>query len=67
MQPQVEVNGKPVFYSIGNFLFPGMAWDPESQKGIMVEINIDEKKISSINTLKILMDGDGIPSVVENW
>lgn len=44
-----------------------MAWDPESQKGIMVEINIDEKKISSINTLKILMDGDGIPSVVENW
>jgi len=67
VQPQVEVNGKPVFYSIGNFLFPGMAWDPESQKGIMVEINIDEKKISSINTLKILMDGDGIPSVVENW
>lgn len=67
VQPQVEVNGKTVFYSIGNFLFPGMSWDPEAQKGIMVELVIDEKRISEINTIKILMDGDGIPSVVENW
>lgn len=65
IQKTEMIEGKPVYYSIGNFMFPGQAWDPEAQKGLMVEINIADKEIIGIKEHFSLMDDDGVPSLVE--
>lgn len=56
------INGKPVIHSIGNFMFPGQAWDPEAQIGWAVEINIQDKKLVDYQLLESEMNGDGVPS-----
>lgn len=64
IQEDTIIDGVPVFYSIGNFMFPGMAWDPNAQKGQVVEIDISDKKIVDVKKHEILMDNIGVPSLV---
>lgn len=60
-QKQDTVNGKPVFYSIGNFAYPGQGGDPESLIGNAVEIIIEDKKISNLVVHTTYQDNDGVP------
>lgn len=60
-----KVNGKTVFYSIGNFMMPGQAWDPNAQKDILVELNIDSKKLVGYKVHNAKMDAAGVPEIVE--
>ena len=55
------VNGKNVVHSVGNFLFPGQAWDPEAQIGWAVEIVIEEGGLKSYKLIESEMDLEGIP------
>jgi poly-gamma-glutamate synthesis protein (capsule biosynthesis protein) len=65
IQEHTLVNGKPVYYSVGNFMFPGMDFDPNSLNAIAVEIVIEDKKISETIEHKVYMDGEGVPKFVD--
>jgi|GEM_PF-2348964 len=60
------VNGVEVIYSIGNFMFPGQAWDPEAQKGWMVEVVVEDKKIKETILHDMEMDFEGVPKLVSS-
>jgi poly-gamma-glutamate synthesis protein (capsule biosynthesis protein) len=57
--------GKKIFYSLGNFVFSGMSWNPEALKGSLLEIAIEDKKITGTGLHTIQIDGYGYPHLVE--
>ncbi len=64
-------NGVPVFYSLGNFLFPWSSPKPETQafwyRGFSVELKFSGSKISSFNILPTSFSMDtGFVNLMEN-
>ena len=41
VQNYEEINGKPVYYSLGNFIFD-QVWSEETKKGLVVKVTFDE-------------------------
>jgi poly-gamma-glutamate synthesis protein (capsule biosynthesis protein) len=54
VQNDEEVEGVPVFYSLGNFVFDQM-WSEETKKGLAVRLTIKDKKIIKSDRLPIYM------------
>lgn len=52
-------NGKPIFYSLGNFVYTGMGWKEESTYGSMLELTIQKDQLlsSQIRTIKTTYHG----------
>jgi poly-gamma-glutamate capsule biosynthesis protein CapA/YwtB (metallophosphatase superfamily) len=48
------IDGKPIFYSLGNFIFD-QAWSEETKKGMAVELTYQENKIINTKMLPIYM------------
>jgi poly-gamma-glutamate synthesis protein (capsule biosynthesis protein) len=67
IQSNSIVNGKPVYYSIGNFMFPGMGFDPNSLHCLALEVVIKDKKIYQIVEHKVFMNNEGVPKFVDEW
>ncbi len=65
IQQNTIVNGKPVFYSIGNFMHPGQGGIPEVFKAQAIEIIIEDKKIKETKIHEVNMSAEGIPSIKE--
>jgi poly-gamma-glutamate capsule biosynthesis protein CapA/YwtB (metallophosphatase superfamily) len=61
LHPVEVYQGKPIFYSLGNFLFEGArSWmEPES---VIVEFDLGKQEI---NLVPMLLDKDGFPSLVD--
>jgi len=57
VQDMEYVDGKPVFYSLGNFIFDQM-WSEETRRGLVVKLVFKEKDL--INVIKL-------PIYMENW
>lgn len=59
-QKQDIVNGKPVFYSLGNFIYPGQGWDPEALKSYAVELVIENKVLTKwvVHNVETTNEGD---------
>lgn len=53
--------GKPIVYSLGNFVFDGFA-DEENVTGWALFADFDKRGVSSITTRVVRMDGDGSPT-----
>ena len=60
LHPVEVYQGKPIFYSLGNFLFEGArGWmEPES---VIVEFDLDKQEI---NLVPMMLNKDGFPSLV---
>jgi poly-gamma-glutamate synthesis protein (capsule biosynthesis protein) len=54
IQPLEYYQGKPIFYSLGNFVFDQM-WSEETKTGAIGIINIENKKIVDTNLKKTYM------------
>jgi poly-gamma-glutamate capsule biosynthesis protein CapA/YwtB (metallophosphatase superfamily) len=54
------IDGKPVFYSLGNFVFNGFD-DEETLTGWAVQISLDKQGMRNWNTLVAKIDERGIP------
>jgi len=59
-----EVNGKPTYYSLGNFIFDQM-WSEETKKGLAVKLTFRDGKLMAEEELPIYMSSLGQPEFVE--
>ena len=58
IQGMQEIEGVPVFYSLGSFVFD-QDWSLETQQGIMVEITFEGTNIKGYDVFPVHIDGDG--------
>lgn len=58
------INDKPVFYSLGNFVFD-QVWSEETKTGLAVELNYQNTQISNITKLPIYMKNLAQPEWVQ--
>jgi poly-gamma-glutamate synthesis protein (capsule biosynthesis protein) len=57
VQRRATINGTPVFYGLGNFVFDqGL---PETRQSVLVEVTFEGKRIAKIDTTPLHVDGDG--------
>lgn len=54
VQPLDYINEKPVFYSLGNFIFD-QAWSEETKKGLAVQLTYSNKNLEAIENMPIYM------------
>lgn len=64
VQNYEEINGKPVYYSLGNFIFD-QAWSEETKKGLLVKITFEEKDIVKKEEIKTYTPKIGQPVLQE--
>jgi poly-gamma-glutamate synthesis protein (capsule biosynthesis protein) len=59
IQTKEEYKGKTIYYSLGNFIFD-QYFDPQTQKGLVVQVDIDAKdKSMRFKEIKIQMKNSG--------
>lgn len=64
VQNYEEINGVPVYYSLGNFIFDQM-WSEETKKGLVVKVTVDkDKKIVKREEFMSYIPKIGQPMVV---
>ncbi|MCA9380704.1 CapA family protein [Candidatus Dojkabacteria bacterium] len=54
---------KHIYYSLGNFIFTGMDWNPEAVLGTMLEIDIKDKQIIGVLEDTVEISYHGVPVV----
>ncbi len=65
VQTHETIDGKPVFYSFGNFVFDQM-WSEETKKGAVGELTYQNKVIVGEKMLPVYMENFAQPKFVEN-
>lgn len=58
-----EVNGIPVYYSLGNFVFDQM-WSEETKKGMVIKITFDENNIVKREEFRTYTSKIGQPEII---
>lgn len=58
-----EYQGKPIYYSLGNFIFDQM-WSEETKQGLIVKMTFDEEEIIKREELKTYISKMGKPEIV---
>jgi poly-gamma-glutamate capsule biosynthesis protein CapA/YwtB (metallophosphatase superfamily) len=64
VQEYGSIENKPVFYSLGNFIFDQM-WSEETKKGIVVELEYQNAKLINQNILPTYMSSWSQPEFVD--
>jgi len=59
-----EIEGIPVFYSLGSFVFD-QDWSLETQQGIVVVVTFQERTLLGYEVIPVHIDGDGHVQVAE--
>ena len=57
------INGKPVYYSLGNFIFDQM-WSEETKKGMLVKLTFEEGKIINEEFTNSYIENIGQPKII---
>lgn len=52
--------GKPIVYSLGNFVFDGFE-QPDARRGWLLRLTLDKRGVVAWDTVEADMDGDGTP------
>ncbi len=65
VQGEEYINGKPVFYSLGNFVFDQM-WSEETKQGLAVKLTFRGNKLVKEEKLPVYMSSWAQPEFVEN-
>jgi poly-gamma-glutamate synthesis protein (capsule biosynthesis protein) len=56
--------GKPIIYSLGNFVFDGFDDVPAAKRGWLLRLTLDKSGVVFWETLAAQMDDDGTPHPV---
>jgi poly-gamma-glutamate synthesis protein (capsule biosynthesis protein) len=64
IQSTEYIDGKPVFYSLGNFIFD-QSWSEETKKGLVIRLNYQDKKLLKIDEMPIYMENFGQSKWIE--
>ncbi len=64
VQNYEEINGKPIYYSLGNFVFDQM-WSEETKKGLVVKITFEGKDIVKQDKFNTYTPKIGQPIIIE--
>jgi poly-gamma-glutamate synthesis protein (capsule biosynthesis protein) len=64
IQGMREIDGIPVFYSLGSFIFD-QDWSLETQQGIVVVVTFEGKTLLEYEAIPVHIDGDGHVQVAE--
>ena len=64
VQDEEKINGKPVYYSLGNFVFD-QPWSEETKEGMMVELTFNGKDLIQEEKLPLKMTSIGQPELVK--
>lgn len=64
IQGMREIDGTPVFYSLGSFVFD-QDWSLETQQGIVVVFTFQETALLDYEVIPVHIDGDGHVQVAE--
>jgi poly-gamma-glutamate synthesis protein (capsule biosynthesis protein) len=51
------VRGRPVFYSLGNFVFAGHDWAPWTLTGLVARIEVDQARAVRVSACAVALDG----------
>jgi gamma-polyglutamate biosynthesis protein CapA len=65
IQNTERINGKPIFYSLGNFIFDQM-WSEETRKGMAIKLTFDGKEIIKEEKLPVYIREIGQPEFTTN-
>lgn len=60
VQTKETYNGKPIYYSLGNFIFD-QEWSRETKEGLAVKLNYQSKQLVGIEELPVLIQDYGQP------
>lgn len=58
------IDGKPVYYSLGNFIFDQM-WSEETKKGLLVKLTFEDGKIVNEEFKNTYIENIGQPKIVK--
>jgi poly-gamma-glutamate synthesis protein (capsule biosynthesis protein) len=58
------IDGKPVYYSLGNFVFDQM-WSEETKKGLLVKLTFEDEKIVNEEFTNTYIENIGQPKIVK--
>lgn len=64
VQEKQEINGKPIYYSLGNFIFDQM-WSEKTKQGLVVELTFKNGELSSTSERSTYMSSWAQPEFVE--
>ncbi|WKZ25625.1 MAG: CapA family protein [bacterium] len=64
VQNYEEINGVPVYYSLGNFIFDQM-WSEETKKGLLVKFTFEDGKIVNRQEYKTYISKIGQPEILK--
>ena len=64
VQNYEEIEGVPVYYSLGNFIFDQM-WSEETKKGLVVKMTFEDKKLIKSEEFKTYIPKIGQPIFLE--
>jgi poly-gamma-glutamate capsule biosynthesis protein CapA/YwtB (metallophosphatase superfamily) len=59
------INGRPVYYSLGNFIFDQM-WSEKTKKGMLVKLDFENGVIINEGKTHVYMRRTGQPEIVKN-
>lgn len=59
-----EINGKKVYYSLGNLIFDQM-WSEETKNGLLVELEFDGKNLVNEKKIPIYIEKTGQPKIFD--
>lgn len=65
VQPSEYYNGKPIFYSLGNFVFDQL-WSSQTRKGMIVKITYQDLEIKKIETKQSWINDQYQAEIVSN-
>ncbi len=54
------IRGKPVFWSLGNFVFPGMDGTPGGEEGLMIRAGFLEGRMLYVRALPLALSAEGV-------
>jgi len=57
-------DGKPIYYSLGNFVFDQL-WSDETRRGMMLKLTITKDAITHIEHIPVYIDTDYQPRLIE--
>lgn len=64
VQDKEVINGKPIYYSLGNFVFDQM-WSEETKKGLLVKMTFEGSNLVNTEEFKTYIPLIGQPEIVE--
>jgi poly-gamma-glutamate synthesis protein (capsule biosynthesis protein) len=64
VQDEEIINGVPVYYSLGNFIFSGFGWNPKAIRSYILRIDIKDGKIINRSKTNVELTYHGFPKII---